>query len=174
MFASPKAAVCRLAATVVSSTLCAMLVAPLSAAAYPAPAPVTAAADSGCGSVEVGNSNSKDVLADENCFSKAWTNCDAAMFSVAYHGSDAGVTRTFETMRSANSDQCEVAEVVDHYKGTALAKSDTYLCTDLKQAGDGLNFYNCGAEGNVFVPADLTTSSAGKLITTAFAPRNMT
>ena len=80
MFAGPKAAVCRLAAIAVSSALCAMLAGPLSAAAYPAPASV-AAAGGGCGSVEIGSSNTKDVLADENCFSKAWSTCDAAMFA---------------------------------------------------------------------------------------------
>lgn len=169
MFAGHKTAVYRLAAIAVSSTLCAMIALPLSAAAYPTPAPVAAAADGGCGSVEIGNSNSKDVLADENCFSTAWTHCDAAMFSVGYHGSAASVTRTFETMRSANSDQCEVAEVVDRYKGSTLASSDTYLCTDIKQTGDGLNFYNCGADGTVWVPADLTATNAGRLITIAFA-----
>jgi len=169
MLAGPKAAACRLAAIAVSSALCAVLAGPLTASAYPAPA-VAAAADSGCGSVEIGNSNSKDVLADENCFSKAWAACDAAMFSVGYHGSNAAVTRTFQTMRSANSDQCEVAEVVDRYKGATLASSDTYLCNDIKQASDGLNFYNCGADGNVWVPTDLTAQSAGRLMTVAFVP----
>jgi len=172
MLAGPKAAVCRLAAIAVSSALCAMLAGPLTASAYPAPA-VAAAPDSACGSVEIGSAQSKDVLADENCFSKAWSTCDAAMFSVAYHGSDAAVTRTFETMRSANSDQCEVAEVVDRYKGSTLASSDTYLCNDIKQASDGLNFYNCGAEGTVWVPTNLTAQNAGRLMTVAFV-HNMT
>jgi hypothetical protein len=171
MLAGPLIGVHRVAAAVAAFSLCIALIAPMAAAAYPAPAQMAASIGGACGNVEIGNSDSSSVLAAENCFSKAFNTCDAAMFSVAYHGGDAGVARTFQTMRSANSDQCEVAEVVDHYKGSNIASSDTYLCNDVKQGGDGLTFTNCGADGTVFVPANLTATNAQKLLTVSFKPR---
>ncbi|MBV8170443.1 MAG: hypothetical protein JO219_00770 [Candidatus Eremiobacteraeota bacterium] len=174
MFAGSTAAAGRLAAIASAFALSAALATPFAAAAASAPAqvaaaPVAAAPGGACGSVEVDSANSKDVLADENCFSKAYATCDPAMFAVAWHGSDASVARTFQTMRDANSDTCEVAEVVDHYKGSTLASSNTYLCNDVKQGGDGLTFKNCGADGDVFVPANLTAANARQLITIAYA-----
>ncbi len=171
MLAGLSVGVHRLAGAAAALSLCTALIAPIGAAASPAPAQMAASIGGACGSVEVGNSNSAAVLAAENCFSQAFNTCDAAMFSVAYHGGDAGVARTFQTMRSANSDQCEVAEVVDHYKGSNIASSDTYLCNDVKQGGDGLTFTNCGADGTVFVPANLTATNAQKLLTVSFQAR---
>lgn len=167
MLAGPKAGVRRMAVAVVAFSVCAAIFGNVPAAA--AASPITVAAAGGaCGNVEIGTTGSKDVLAAENCFSGAYSTCDAAMFSVAYHGGDAGVARTFETMRSANSDGCEVAEIIDHYKGANVASSDTYLCSDVKQGADGLTFMRCGADGDVFVPADLSSPNAKKLLTVAY------
>jgi hypothetical protein len=171
MLAGPKAGVRRIAATAMTLSVCAALLVHIPASAATTSVQTVADAGGACGSLEIGSSGSKDVLAAENCFSKAYTNCDAALISVGYHGGDAGVSRTFETMRNQNSDACQIAEVVDHYKGSNVASSDTYLCNDVKQAGDGLTFKNCGAEGDVFVPTDLGSSSAKKLMTLAYAFR---
>ncbi|HME81475.1 MAG TPA: hypothetical protein VKF82_05315 [Candidatus Eremiobacteraceae bacterium] len=170
MLAGPKIGFHRVAAAAAALSLCTALIAPMTAAASPTPARMVADGGGVCGSLEIGNSNSAAVLAAENCFSKAFTNCDAAVISVAYHGGDAGVARTFQTMRT-NTDSCEVAEVVDHYKGSNVASSDTYLCNDVKQGGDGLTFTNCGADGTVFVPANLTASNSQKLLTISFKYR---
>jgi len=173
MFAGSTAAAGRFAAIASAFALSVAMAAPFAAAASTAPAavaaaPVAAAPGGACGSLEIGSASSKDVLAAESCFSKAYSTCDAATIAVAYHGTDAAVARTFETMRSANSDMCEVAEIVDHYKGSTLSSSSTYLCNDVKQAADGMTFKNCGADGDVFVPADLTAANAKQLVTIAY------
>src|SRR5215468_2890430 len=149
MLAGSNIGVRRIAAAAAASALFATLLSYVPANAYPAPAKV--AAGGTCGNVEIGSTGSKDVQAAEACFSSAYATCDAARFAVAYHGGDAGVTRTFKTMRSANTDGCTVAEVVDHYKGSTLAASDTYLCSAMKAGADGVTFQSCGADGDVFV-----------------------
>ena len=113
MLAGSKAGVRRIAATAMTLSVCAALLVHIPASAATS---VRTVADAGgaCGSLEIGSSASKDVLAAENCFSKAYTTCDTALISVGYHGGDAGVSRTFETMRNQNSDSCQIAEVVDH------------------------------------------------------------
>lgn len=169
MLAGSNVGVRRIAAVVASAVLGSLLsYAP--ANAYPTATQVAGAPAGGvCGTVEIGSTGSKDVQAAENCFSSAYANCDSAMFSVGFHGSTAGVARTFETMRSANDDSCNVAEVVDHYNGSALASSDTYVCKALKSASDGITFQNCGANGDVFVPTDLSSASAKKLLSSSVA-----
>ena len=170
MLAGSYIGVRRIAAAAAASALFAAFMSYVPANASPAPAAVAAAPAGGtCGSVEIGTSGSKDVQAAESCFSGAYSSCDAAMMSVAYHGADAGVTRTFETMRSANTDGCTVAEVVDHYKGTNLASSDTFLCSAMKAGTDGITFQGCGADGDVFVPTDLSSSGAKKLMSSSVA-----
>lgn len=170
MLAGLTSGVCRTAAGVAASALFAVLLGSVPAHAYPTPATVAAAPAGGaCGSLEIGSTGNKDVQAAESCFSSAYTNCDSAMLSVAFHGSDAGVARTFETMRSANNDSCNVAEIVDHYKGSAVASSDTYLCTAMKSGSDGITFQGCGADGDVFVPTDLSAASAKKLLSSSVA-----
>lgn len=157
-----------------AAALCAGLLLSAPAAAYPiAKAPVAVAAAGGaCGSLNVGASSSSDVMAAENCFSHAYASCDSAALSVTYKGAADGVARTFQTFRSSNDDSCQVAEVVDHFKGGSLATSDTYLCANVKQASDGITFVACGKDGDVFVPADLTSASARHLMTAlAFAAR---
>jgi hypothetical protein len=170
MLAGFKFGVSRVAAAAAASALFAALLAYMPANAYPTPANVAAAPAGGvCGSLEIGSTGSKDVQAAESCFSSAYNNCDSAMFSVAYHGSDNGVARTFQTMRSANNDSCNVAEVVDHFKGTSIASSDTYLCSAMKSGSDGITFERCGADGDVFVPTDLSAASAKKLLSSSVA-----
>jgi hypothetical protein len=160
----------RIATAAAASAVFTALLVHVPANAYPAPAQVAAAPAGGtCGSLEIGSAGSKDVQAAESCFSSAYTNCDNAMFSVAFHGADTGVARTFETMRSANDGSCSVAEVVDHFKGTALASSDTYLCSAMKSGSDGITFERCGADGDVFVPTDLSGASAKKLLSAGIA-----
>jgi hypothetical protein len=172
MLAGSSFGVRRILIAAAASALFAALLGSMPAGAYSAPATVAAAPAGGaCGSLEIGSTGSKDVQAAESCFSTAYTSCDAATFSVAYHTPDAGVGRTFETMRSANDDSCNVAEVVDHFKGTALASSDTYLCSGMKAASDGITFQRCGADGDVFVPTDLSAASAKKLLTSSVALR---
>jgi hypothetical protein len=173
MLAGFSSSVSRIAAGAAASALFVALLASVPANAYPTSANVAAAPAGGaCGSLEIGSTGSKDVQAAESCFSSAYTNCDAAMFSVAFHGADAGVARTFQTMRSANDDSCNVAEVVDHFKGTALASSDTYLCSAMKAGSDGITFQRCGADGDVFVPTDLSSASAKKLLSSSVAFRS--
>jgi hypothetical protein len=170
MLAGSSFGIGRIATAVAASALFAALLGFVPANAYPAPAKVAAAPAGGaCGSLEIGSTGSKDVQAAESCFSSAYANCDSAMFSVAFHGSDAGVARTFETMRSANDGSCNVAEVVDHFKGTAIASSDTYLCTAMRSGSDGITFERCGADGDVFVPTDLSAASAKKLLSSSIA-----
>ena len=159
MLAGSNIGVRRIAAAAAASALFATLLSCVPANAYPTPAKVAAAPAGGtCGNVEIGSSGSKDVQT-----------CDAAMFAVAYHGSDAAVTRTFETMRSANTDGCTVAEVVDHYKGSTLAQSDTFLCSAMKSGADGVTFQSCGADGDIFVPTDLSSAGAKKLMSSSVA-----
>jgi hypothetical protein len=170
MLAGSNIGVRRIAAAAAASALFATLLSYVPANANPAPAKVASAPAGGtCGNVEIGSTGSKDVQAAETCFSSAYATCDAAMFAVAYHGGDAGVTRTFETMRSANTDGCTVAEVVDHYKGSTLAESDTYLCSAMKTGADGVTFQRCGADGDVFVPTDLSSAGAKKLMSSSIA-----
>jgi hypothetical protein len=167
MFAGTSTRVRRIMTAAAAFAVLASLASTYPAGAAAAPTP---AAGGGCGSVTIGSSGSADVLKAENCFSNAYATCDDARFSVAFQGADAGVARTFVTMHDDANSKCEVAEIVDHLKGSTVASSDTYLCNDARQSSDGLTFKNCGAEGDVFVPADLTSASAKRLLTIAFAP----
>jgi len=152
-----------------AAALCATLLSLAPAAASPTASAPVAAAQSACGSLDIGASSSKDVSAAENCFSHAYAGCDGAQFSVAYKGDAAGVARTFEMYRSANDDSCQLVEVVDHFKSGLLTSSDTYLCASVRQAADGITFTKCGPEGDVFVPMDLSSASAKRLMTAAIA-----
>jgi hypothetical protein len=160
----------RVAFVAAAAALCATLFVSAPASASPtAPGSMAAAVGGACGSLNVGATSSGDVMAAENCFSHAYASCDSAMLSVTYSGAADGVARTFQTMRSANDDSCQVAEVVDHFRGGALAQSDTFLCAGVKQATDGITFVQCGKDGDVLIPADLTSASAKRLMTAALA-----
>jgi len=152
-----------------AAALCATLLSLAPAAASPTAASPVAVAQSACGSLDIGASSSTDVSAAENCFSHAYAGCDGATFSVAYKGAADGVARTFEMFRSANDDSCQLVEVVDHFKAGLLTSSDTYLCASVRQAADGITFTKCGPEGDVFVPMDLSSASAKRLMTAAIA-----
>ena len=154
-------------AVAAATAFCAALLFTAPALAYPGAKASTAVAAVGgaCGSLNVGASSGNDVTAAENCFSHAYASCDSAMLSVTYTGAADGVARTFQTFRSANDDSCQIAEVVDHFKAGSLASSDTYLCASVHQSNDGITFVSCGKDGDVFVPADLTSASARRLMT---------
>ena len=158
----------RLFAAAAVLTLCGALLGVTPAAAYPAPATTAVASAGGaCGSVEIGATSSKDAWAAYNCFSAAYSSCDAANLSIGYHVGAGGVARTFVTVRNVNDGFCNVAEVVDRYNGPNVKSSDTYLCNEMHQSSDGLTFVKCGTDGDVFVPGDLSSASAQKLITIA-------
>jgi hypothetical protein len=126
------------------------------------PAQAAAPADGACGTVRIGMqaSTSKDSWAAQNCFSKAFANCDAATLFVTYGGVDAGVRRTFTTLRSDFDGSCQVADIVEHYRMPNYSQSNTYLCSSVSQTTDGLVFAKCGGDGDVMVPGDPASPKA--------------
>ena len=87
----------------------------------------------------------------ENCFWRAFQQCNAATLTFEVSGIDAGIIHTFTIVN--NNGACSISDATQHYIAPNPPQvGNTYMCTGLAQQADGLHFSGCGDEGTLVVP----------------------
>ncbi len=88
----------------------------------------------------------------EDCFWRAYQQCQPATLIYAQGGVDTATLHTF-TLASQNG-KCTLSDTIQHiiYPRTPTPGASA-PCAGLTRQNDGLHFLNCSGEGNVLVPA---------------------
>jgi len=106
-----------------------------------------------CGIVQ-GPGSLKVPIADsgaeqaENCFWHAFQHCHPASLISIIGGIRVSLIRTF-TIHNESS-RCSISDTKQQ-RSASNSPSETYICAGLIQRPNGLNFYACGKDGDVFV-----------------------
>ena len=123
----------------------------------PTPTPTHSLQVQKCGTVHTLHSyitpaDQNMVKQAENCFWRAFQQCQPATLTYSQNELDTGTVHTF-TLKSA-AGKCTVSDDVQHYVAPhPPANTTTYTCSDVKLQTDGLYIFSCGDIGTVVVPS---------------------
>lgn len=97
--------------------------------------------------VPVADSGAKQV---ENCFWHAYQHCHPATLIYISGGVDPAFTRTFTIHNETG--KCSISDAKQQrIVPKPLSVAETYICAGLIEWPNGLNFYACGKDGDIFV-----------------------
>ena len=122
--------------------------------------PTTQAQMQQCGKVQTnprGMPNGETVaMQSEQCFYKAYQQCQNATMVYTLNSLDTTIQRTF-TITNHNG-QCTLTDAVQHsIAPTPLSPAKTFQCSGVAMQTDGLHFTSCGDDGNITVVDHINT-----------------
>src|SRR5207249_1531296 len=86
----------------------------------------------------------------ENCFWHAFQHCHPASLISILGGLKVSLIRTF-TIHNESS-KCSISDTKQQRSvSNSPSVAETYICSGLIQRPNGLNFYACGKDGDIFV-----------------------
>lgn len=88
----------------------------------------------------------------EDCFWRAYQNCQPATIVYAKNNLDAGTVNTF-TLKNTGG-KCAVSVGIQHYVAPhPPGQATTYNCSSVKLQSDGLYIHSCGDAGTIVIPS---------------------